>query len=79
MLETLVKGGEVWLYQKPILYMPILVKILHYYFSIKTPCFIMFQAIKDSRRKGRRLAMQESLTTNYTAGPNWSGRIAAVV
>ena len=79
MLETLVKGGEVWLYQKPVLCMPMLVEILRYAFTVKTPYFIKFQAIKDSRRKGRRLVMSAGLTTNYTAGPFWSGRIAAPV
>ena len=79
MLEALVKGGEVWLYQKPVLYMPMLVEILRCAFTVKTPCFIKFQAIKDSQKKGRRLVMSASLTTNYTAGPFWSGRIAAVV
>ena len=79
MLETLVKGGEVWLYQKPVLCMPMLVEILLYDFTVKTPYFIEFQVIKDSRRKGRRLAIPAGLTTNYTAGPFWSSRIAAVV
>ena len=79
MLETLVKGGEVWLCQKPVLYTPMLVKTLRCAFTVKTPCFIKFQAIKDSRRKGRRLVMFAGLTTNYTAGPFWSGLIAAVV
>ena len=48
MLETLVKGGEVWLYQKPVLYMPMLVEILQYAFTVKTLYFIKFQAIEDS-------------------------------
>ena len=77
--RTLVKGGEVRLYQNPVLYVLMLVENLRCYFSVKTPCFIKFQAIKDSRRKRRRLVMPESLTTNYTAGPYWSGRIAVVV
>jgi hypothetical protein len=78
-LEALVKGGEVWLYQKPVIHMPMLVKILQYTFTVKTPYFVKFQVIEDSRRKGRKLVMPASLTTNYTAGPFWSGRIAVVV
>ena len=58
--------------------MPMLVEILRCAFTVKTPCFIKFQAIKDSRRKGRRLVMSASLTTNYTVGGQTTGRVMVV-